>query len=88
MASGEPTLTGVGKLMMWVCVAIGIIAALVVQYSMGYDGILWSALFGGIGGGVGGIVGQILAKLTGQMHQDSGGGRGPRRPPSAGMRGR
>jgi hypothetical protein len=86
MGSGEPSLTSSGKVMLWVCVAIGIIAALLVQYRLGYDGILWSALFGAIGGGLGGIAGQILARLLGQMHAESA-GRGPKRPPGGKMPG-
>ena len=85
MASGQTSLTSLGKVMLWVCVAIGIIAALVVERMIGYDGILWSAVFGGAGGLVGGIVGQILANLTGQIERDSG-GPGPGRPPAPGMR--
>ena len=76
MSSGETSFTSLGKLMLWGCVAVGIIAAIVLKEMMGYDGIMWGAIFGGGGGLVGGIVGQVLANLTGQVEK-SGGGRGP-----------
>lgn len=77
MASGQASFTSLGKLMLWGCVAVGIIAALIIKGMLDYNGILWGAVFGGGGGLIGGIAGQLLANLTGQVHRDSGGAKGP-----------
>lgn len=76
MASEHVILSGAGKAILIVCTIVGIVVALFVKEAIGYDGILWSAIFGGAGGGVGGLAGTIIAKISGQIVPE---GRGRRR---------
>lgn len=76
MASEHVILTGAGKAIVVMCTIVGIVAALFVKEVMGYDGLLWGAIFGGAGGGAGGLTGTIIAKISGQIVPE---GRGRRR---------
>ena len=60
----KPKPSGVSTVIQIVCIAVGVITMLATQRALGYDGILWSTLFGAIGGGVGGGVGALIGAMV------------------------
>lgn len=63
-------LTTAGNLILYACMAVGVIGALAIQRSMGFSGALWGALFGAVGGGIGGGIGFAIAGAAGQVKKE------------------
>jgi hypothetical protein len=58
-------LTPIGMIIMAACLLAALGLAFFIKGMLGMDGVIWSAVFGGIGGGVGAGVGVLVAQATG-----------------------